>query len=73
MICPECGKETSNEFSACKGACTQQRVQGVPEHLIGGVEIMSCDCCDDCRELCYQSFMDELIEIENEEKNRFCK
>lgn len=61
--CGECGKPTENEMMACKGHCSYLRMTGHPESLIGDIKLTrSCNCCDACRELCHQSFMEEYTD-----------
>lgn len=56
--CQDCGSESENDLSACAGACAEERDQGVPDILIGpGLPI--CNCCDDCRIKCHDSWMEE--------------
>jgi len=62
--CPECGKPTDNELRACKGHCSYLRMTGHDEIIIGDIKTtMSCNCCDDCRELCHQDMMEEYKDI----------
>ncbi len=56
--CDECGGPTDNEYRACKGACSQEIHYG--GDLMDTRFLMSCNCCETCRWLCHDSFMESL-------------
>lgn len=60
-LCDECGQPTNNEFCSCAGAEAEERSQGVsPVHNTIG--LISCNCCDKCREKCFESWFEENVE-----------
>lgn len=63
-MCEDCGGETENEGSACKGACSQARHYG--EDVFDTKGLMTCNCCDDCREKCHESFMQSVADGEQD-------
>lgn len=59
-FCPECGNPTDNDMRACKGHCSYLRMTGHDEGMIGDIGMtLTCNCCEDCRELCHESLMNE--------------
>lgn len=56
--CCNCGKDSENEDRPCAGAVAEEREQNVPEPLIGQ-GLQTCNCCDNCRSLCHNSWMEE--------------
>lgn len=68
-ICLECGKPTENEGSACKGAISQQYHYDQSFTGLDTNGLITCNCCDDCRWKCHDSFMqsvDDGEQIPNE-------
>jgi len=57
-VCSECGGITENEYRACKGACSQQHYYGDWSDDTKG--LLSCNCCEDCRWKCHDSFMQSV-------------
>ena len=58
----ECGHESENEFRSCAGAEAEERAQDVNLAVRGTQRLMSCNCCDKCRELCFQSWQEQFDE-----------
>jgi len=60
--CDECGGPTTNSFAACKGACSSERYYGNDMVDLNTNLLESCNCCDDCRWKCHDSFMESIKE-----------
>ncbi len=58
-ICQECGGITDNDNRACKGACSQEEYNGGEANL-DTRGLISCNCCEDCRWKCHDSFMQSI-------------
>lgn len=58
LKCAECGGETENDIRACKGACSQEIYYGGDLMDTKGLSV--CNCCEECRWRCHDSFMQSI-------------
>lgn len=59
-ICQECGGNTENGGSACKGSISQEYYLNAAFTGLDTKGMLTCNCCDDCRWQCHESFMDSI-------------
>ena len=68
-FCEECGANTVNEGSACKGAVSQQYHYDATFSGLNTNGLITCNCCDDCRLKCWDSFLESVNDGEQESNN----
>lgn len=60
--CDQCDAVTNNTYSACAGACAEERSQGVILEVTGTNMLPTCNCCDACRDNCHNSWIEDNID-----------
>jgi hypothetical protein len=68
-FCNECGGHTTNDGAACQGAMTQEYHFNESFHGLDTKGMITCNCCDNCRWKCHESFMDSVADGEQETNN----
>lgn len=68
--CQDCGNPTDNDYRACAGACASERHYGNDMVDLDTKGLRGCDCCEECRNKCHDSFLQSVDDGEqNSETN----
>ena len=60
--CPECGSKTQNtEMRCCAAAEADERENEGVSPVQGTIGLISCHCCDKCREKCLASWQEDNL------------
>lgn len=65
-VCEGCGGYTENEGSACKGAISQEYHFNYEFQGLNTNGMITCNCCEDCRWKCHDSFMQSVEDGEQD-------
>ena len=62
MSCQDCGNETNSDHAVCAGAIGYE-VGSSPHPVIDFQGLRTCNCCDSCRDKCFQSMQEEYPDL----------